>query len=146
MDNIAENRKARFDYEILETFEAGIELKGFEAKSAKGGLMQIAGAHVLIRGNEAWLVNCQIPPYQPKNSPADYDPSRTRRLLLHAQEIKRLAGLLKEKKASLTALRAYVKNNLVKIELGLGKPRKKSDKREVLKKQSARREMRGLEN
>ncbi|MDP2598895.1 MAG: SsrA-binding protein SmpB [Candidatus Liptonbacteria bacterium] len=143
MENIAENRKARFDYEILETFEAGIELKGFEAKSAKTGLMQISGSHALIRGGEAWFVNCQIPPYQPKNSPADYDPSRTRRLLLHAQEIKRLAGLLKEKKASLIAIRAYVKNNLVKIELGLGKPRKKSDKREVLKKRSARREMRG---
>ncbi|HUZ92513.1 MAG TPA: SsrA-binding protein SmpB [Candidatus Paceibacterota bacterium] len=141
-DTIALNRRARFDYEIAETFEAGIELRGFEAKSAKAGQMQLSGAHTLVRGNELWLLNSQIPAYQPKNSPLDYDPGHTRRLLMHTAEIKRIAGLMKEKKSSLIPLRAYVKKNLVKIELGLGRPRKKSDKREFLKEKSARREMR----
>ncbi len=144
-NTIAENRRARFDYEVSEMFEAGIELKGFEVKSAKAGHIQLAGSHALVRGRELWLLNSQIPPYQPKNAPPDYDPGRTRRLLLHAEEIKRLAGIVKEKKSSLIPLRAYVKNNLVKIELGLGRPKKKSDKREILKKRSHEREMRRVE-
>ncbi|OGY99846.1 MAG: SsrA-binding protein [Candidatus Liptonbacteria bacterium RIFCSPLOWO2_01_FULL_52_25] len=142
LPTIAENRRARFDYEVLETFDAGIELRGFEVKSAKTGHMQLAGGYVIVRGIELWLVNSHIPPYQPKNAPPDYKPDRNRRLLMHTEEIKRLAGLIKEKKSSLIPLRAYVKNNLIKIELGLARPRKKSDKREFIKKRSHEREMR----
>jgi SsrA-binding protein len=142
MPDIAENRRARFDYDIAETFDAGIELRGYEVKSVKGGHLQIVGARVLLRGGEAWLVNSHIPPYQPKNMPADYAEDRARRLLLTREEIKSLTGSLQEKGQMLIPLRAYLKNGFVKLELGLGRARKKSDKREVIKKRSHEREMR----
>jgi SsrA-binding protein len=142
MDTIAENRRARFDYEITDAYEAGIELRGYEVKSARGGRLQIAGARVLIRGGEAWLVNSHIPPYQPKNTPSDYEEDRARRLLLTKEEIKKLTGALQEKGLILVPLEAYLKRGFVKIKLGLGRSRKKSDKREVLKKRAHTREMR----
>lgn len=145
MEAIAENRRARFDYDILETYEAGIELRGPEVKSAKGGRMQIAGARVVIRRGEAWLVNSHIPPYQPKNTPADYEEDRSRRLLLTKNEIKNLTGSLQEKGRVLVPLRAYLKHGFIKLELALGRSRKKSDKREVLKKRTHEREMRAAE-
>lgn len=142
MDNIAENRKAHFDYEIAKNIEAGIELYGHEVKSARAGKFQIVGARVLMRGGEAWLVNSHIPPYQPKNTSDDYEPDRARRLLLAKDEIKELTGSLQEKGWTLVPLRAYLKRGLIKIELGLGRGRKKSDKREVIKKRAHNREMR----
>jgi SsrA-binding protein len=142
MPDIAENRRARFDYEIESTFDAGIELRGYEVKSAKGGRLQIAGARVLIRGGEAWLVNSHIPAYQPKNTPSDYEEDRARRLLLTKEEIKSLTGAIREKTRVLIPLRAYLKSGFIKLELGLGRQKKKSDKREVLKKRSHEREMR----
>ena len=144
MEAIAENRRARFDYVIGETYEAGIELLGHEVKSAKGGRFQIAGARVLLRGGEAWLVNSHIPPYQPKNTPADYEEDRSRRLLLTKDELKRLTGALQEKGQVLIPLRAYLKRGFIKLELGLGKQKKKSDKRETLKKRANEREMRSI--
>jgi SsrA-binding protein len=142
MDTLADNRKARFDYEITEHYEAGVELKGYEVKSAKGGRFQIVGAHVLIRGGEAWLVNSHIPPYQAKNMPADYEEDRARRLLLSKNEIKELQGILQDKSKHLIPLSAYIKKGFIKIDLGLGRSRKKSDKREVIKKRTHNREMR----
>lgn len=142
MKPIAENKKAGFDYEILEKYEAGIALSGQEVKSAKSGRFNLAGSYAVPRNGEFWLVNADIPPYQPKNAPADYDPSRSRKLLLHKNEIKTLVGKLQQKSFSLVPLRAYLKNGFIKLELGLGKSRKKSDKRELLKKRSAEREMR----
>jgi SsrA-binding protein len=139
---IAENRRARFDYEIARTYEAGIELKGYEVKSAKGGRLQVAGAHVLIRGGEAWLVNSHIPPYQTGNTPPDYEEDRARRLLLVKDEIKELQGALVDKSQHLVPLRAYIKHGLIKLELGLGRTRKKSDKREAIKKRAHQREIR----
>jgi SsrA-binding protein len=139
---IAENRRARFDYEIAETYEAGIELRGHEVKSVKNGQLQIAGSRVLIRGGEAYLVNSHVPPYQPKNTPSGYEEDRARRLLLKAGEIKELTGALQDKGNVLIPLRAYLKNGFVKLELGLGRTRKKSDKREVIKKRTHNREMR----
>lgn len=141
-NTIAENRRARFDYEISQTYEAGIELKGYEVKSAKGGRLQIAGAHVLIRGGEAWLVNAHIPPYQTGNTPTDYEEDRARRLLLSKEEIKELQGMLVDKAQHLVPLRAYLKHGFIKIDLGLGRTRKKSDKREAIKKRTHQREMR----
>jgi SsrA-binding protein len=139
---IAENRRARFDYDIGEKFEAGIELRGYEVKSAKGGHFQIAGAQVLIRGGEAWLVNSHLPPYQPKNMPAGYTEDRARKLLLAKDEIKNITGVLQDKSRRLIPLRAYLKNGFIKLELGLSRTRRKSDKREALKKRSHLREMR----
>ncbi len=140
MSVLAENRKARFDYEILETLEVGVELFGYEVKSVKAGKMQLPGSYVIIRGGEAYLVNATIPAFQPKNAPADYDPSRARRVLLHKPEISRLAGLL-ENKQYLIPLSAHLKRGFIKLELGLGRHRKKADKREVIKKRETRREI-----
>lgn len=139
---IAENRRARFDYEILQKYEAGIALAGHEVKSAKGGRLQIAGAHVLIRGGEAWLINAHIPPYQQGNTPADYEEDRARRLLLSKTEIKELQGALIDKSRHVIPLSAYLKHGFIKIELGLGRSRRKSDKREAIKKRAHQREMR----
>jgi SsrA-binding protein len=139
---IAENRRARFDYEIKENYEAGIELQGHEVKSAKSGALQIAGSHVLVRGGEAWLVNSQLPAYQPKNAPVDYEIDRVRRLLLSRKELETLSETLKDKSTRIVPLRAYLKHGLIKLDIGVGKSRRKSDKREVIKKRSHRREMR----
>ena len=138
---IAENRKARFDYLIEETIEAGIKLLGFEVKSAKHGKLELAGSYVIIRGGEAWLINSKIAAEQPKNSPAEYDSSRIRKLLISKKEISRLAGLLDQKTYSAVALSAKVKKNLIKIEIGIGRSKKKSDKREVIKKRDVLREI-----
>lgn len=145
MPDIAENRRARFDYEIAEMYEAGIELRGHEVKSVKNGQFQIAGSRVLIRGGEAYLVNSHVPPYQPKNMPSGYEEDRARRLLLKSAEIKELTGALQDKGNVLIPLRAYIKSGFIKLELGLGRTRKKSDKREVIKKRAHNREMRGAE-
>ncbi len=144
-DILAENRRAGFDYEISQKYEAGIELKGHEVKSAKGGRLQVAGAHVIIRGGEAWLVNSHIPPYQAGNMPPDYEEDRARRLLLSKNEIREVQGALIDKAHHLVPLRAYLKHGLIKLELGLGRTRKKSDKREAIKKRSHQREIRAGE-
>ncbi len=97
MAHYAENRKARFDYEILEKYESGIELLGSEVKSVRGGLMSLEGAFVIVRGGEAYLINSNIPPYQPKNAPKDYDPLRNRKLLLTKKETRELSASEKNK-------------------------------------------------
>lgn len=145
MSVLAENRKARFDYEILETFEAGVELLGFEVKAIRAGRLELPGSYVIIRGGEAYLVNAKLPAYQPKNAPADYDPAHVRRVLLHKEEIKRLAGFL-ETNHYLIPLSAHSKKGLIKLELGLARKRKKSDKREVIKKREAFKKIRSRED
>ena len=142
MENISENRRARFDYDIKERFEAGIVLHGHEVKSAKNGQLQIAGAQVFIRGGEAWLMNSRIPAYQSKNMPSDYSDDRARKLLLAKKEIARIAGILHDKSERLIPLRAYLNHGFIKLELGIGRMRKKSDQRDVLKKRAHLREMR----
>lgn len=139
---LAENRRARFDYDILEIYEAGIELLGHEVKSVKGGRMSLAGSYAAIREGSLWLMNAAVPPYQPKNVPPEYEPTRTRRLLLRRDEIKKLTGRLHEKGLTLVPLEAHVRRGLVKITLGLCRARKKHDKRELLKRRTAEREMR----
>lgn len=137
-----ENKRARYDYEILETYEAGLELRGFEAKAAQVGRFNLAGAYVVIRDNQAWLLNADIPAYQPKNTPADYDSKRTRRLLLKKQEIKELLGKIQAKNLTLLPLKVYNKNHRIKLEIGLAKSRKKHDKRELIKKREVQRQIR----
>lgn len=144
MKIIAENRRARFDYEILEKFEAGVELNGQEVKSAKLGRLNLSSSYAVIKNGEAWLLNAEIPAYQPKNAPVDYDSKRTRRLLLRATEIKSLTGRLNEKGLALVALNAHLNKNLIKIDLALARSRKKHDKRELLKKKTTEREIRNL--
>lgn len=141
MKDIAANRRAYFDYEILETYEAGIELLGFEVKAAKNGRMNLAGAFVVVRDTNASLVNAAIAPYQPKNTPPDYNPERSRRLLLHKSELKELLGAASRKGLTIVPLKAYTKRNRIKLLIGLGRHKKKGDKREVIKKREAAREI-----
>lgn len=134
MAEITRNKKAYFDYEIMETFQAGLALKGFEVKAIKSGKMNIAGSFVIIRGNQAYLLNADIPPYQPLNTPAGYDPQRTRTLLLTKEEIKRLLGLSQQKGLTLIPLRVYTAHNLIKLEFGVCRGKKQYEKREKIKK------------
>lgn len=140
--DISTNKRAYFDYQILETYEAGIQLKGFEVKAIRTGHINLAGSYAVIRNNQLWLLNADIPPYQPKNIPRDYDSKRTRRLLLKSSEIKNLIGRVQEKGLTLVPLKVYTKNRRIKIEIGLAKSRKEFDKREVIKKREAQRQIR----
>ncbi len=139
---IAENRRARFDYEVLEKIEAGIVLAGHEVKSAKTGLLNLGGSYGLIRGGEAYLFNASIQPFPGANVPPGYDPSHMRTLLLEKKQIRTLEGKLKEARFTLIPLRAFVTRNLIKIELGLAKSKKSEDKRESIKKRETDREIR----
>ncbi|OHA61624.1 MAG: SsrA-binding protein [Candidatus Wildermuthbacteria bacterium RIFCSPLOWO2_02_FULL_47_9c] len=137
----AENRKAHFIYEILEKFQAGLALNGQEVKSIKAGRIQLAGAYVIPRGEELFLVGAHVPAYQPANAPADYNPERDRKLLLHKEEIRYLLGKAKEKGLTLAPLRVYTDKRNLKLEVGLARGKKKVDKREVIKKREAEREI-----
>jgi len=142
----ARNKRAYFDYEILDKFEAGIQLKGFEVKAIKSGRLNLAGSHVIVRDNGVQLLNADIPPYQPMNTPEGYDSKRTRRLLLNKDEIKSLVGKAHEAGLTLVPLRVYSKRDLIKVEIGLAKSRKAKDKRELLKKRATLREIRDAKN
>lgn len=142
MANYAENRKARFDYEILEKYEAGIELLGTEVKSVRGGRMSLEGAFIIVRGGEVYLINANIPPYQIKNAPKDYDPLRNRRLLLTKKEINELAGNEKNKSLTIVPISVYNKGRKIKVGIALVKGKKKRDKRESIKKRETDREIR----
>jgi len=139
---LSENKRAYFDYDILDKYEAGIELFGFEVKSVKNHRINLSGSYVVIKNNQAWLINADISPYQPKNTPEDYNSKRTRRLLLKRSEINTLTGKTREKGLTLVPLKAYIKNRKIKIEIGLGRIRKKTDKRELIKKREVKKEIR----
>jgi SsrA-binding protein len=138
----AENRKAHFNYEVLEKYETGIELLGTEVKSVRGGQMSLEGAFVIIRGGEAYLINANIPPYQIKNAPKDYDPLRNRKLLLTKKENAELAGSEKNKSLTIVPISVYNKGRKIKLEIALVKGKKKFDKRETIKKRDTDREIR----
>ena len=138
----AENRRARFDYAILETFEAGIVLSGQEVKSVRSGKMDLSSSHAIFQKRELWLFNATIPPYQPTNMPTGYEADQKRKLLLHKEELRKLTISLKEKGLFLIPLRVYDKKGLIKLEIGLAKKKKKSDHRDDLKKKATMREIR----
>ena len=142
MANYAENRKARFNYEILEKYEAGIELLGVEVKSVRDGQISLEGAFVIVRGGEVFLINANIPPFQPKNAPKDYDPLRNRKLLLTKKEIAELAASEKNKSLTIVPISLYNKGRKIKVEIALSKGKKKFDKRETIKKRDTDREIR----
>ncbi len=134
------NRKAHFNYEILDRFEAGIELKGTEVKALRDNKANVSDAYAIIRAGEAFIINLHISPYDPA-SQFNHDPLRTRKLLLHKQEIIKLTTQLQQKGLTLIPLKLFFKKGRVKIELGLGKGKKVHDKRETLKKRDTEREM-----
>lgn len=137
----AENRRATFDYEILERYEAGLALLGGEVKSVQHGRATISGAQVLFRGGIPYLVGADIQAYQPNNAGEGYDPLRPRALLLNKKEIAELFDAL-EQKLTIVAIKLYNKGRTIKVEIGIARRRKKSDKREFLKKKTDVREMR----
>jgi len=139
---IVENKKALFNYEVLEKFKAGIVLSGQEVKSIKTGKISLQGAFVVLKNEEAFLIGANIPPYQPKNAPKDYDPQRSRKLLLKKSEIRHLIGKTKQKGLTMIPLRVYTERGKIKLEFGIARGKKKVDKREEIKKREVEREIR----
>lgn len=138
---VADNRQARFRYEILETYEAGIELKGTEVKSIREAKANLRDGYALIRNGEAWLLNVHVSPYEKSSDYFNHDPRRTRRLLLHRQEIRKLIGKVEQQGLTLVPLKMYMKRGLVKISIALCKGKKIHDKRESLKERQDQRDM-----
>jgi SsrA-binding protein len=138
---VATNRKANHDYAILDRYEAGIALFGSEIKSIRAGRINIKEGYVLIEGRQAWLLGAHISPYDPA-SMANHDPLRKKRLLMHRKEIVKLLEAQQQKGLAIVPLRVYLKKGLAKIEIGLGRGLKKYDKRQVIAKRDAEREIR----
>ncbi len=141
MANLAHNSKAKFDYEILETFTAGLELLGAEVKSVRGGKMNLAGSFIGVRGHEAYLLGAEIPPYQPKNSPENYDSTRPKKLLLTKSEIEMLSTAEGTKGLTIVPLSVYNKGRFIKLDLAVARGKKKFDKRQAIKKRDVERDL-----
>ena len=137
---IATNRRARYEYEILETLEAGLVLRGTEVKSLRSGLVNFKDSYATVRNGEVWLVGCHISPYS-HGTDANHAPERDRKLLLHDREIKRLTGKIAERGLTLVPLKLYFKNGRAKLEVGLARGKKLHDKRSALREREVRREM-----
>ena len=138
---MVENRKAKFEFEILETLEAGLELFGFEVKSVKLRRVSLDGSYVFPRRGEFFLVGATIAPYQPKNTPKDYDQARERKLLLHKKEINYLIGKAATKGLTILPLRVYTKGARIKLEMAIARRIKKYDQRERIKEREAKRKI-----
>lgn len=141
MATLIQNKKVRFNYEVAETFEAGMELFGFEVKSLRNKQGSLDGAHVIVRGGEVFLVGASISPYQPANTPKEYDRKRNRRLLLNKKEIARLSSFENQKGLTIVPISVYSKGTKIKIEIGVAKGKKKYDKRETIKKRDTEKEL-----
>lgn len=136
----AGNRRARHDYEILDTFEAGIVLRGSEVKSLREGKAQLTEAYARADDGELWLHGCHIPPYSHAGPSTNHDPDRARKLLMHRVEIDRLADRVARDRLSLVPLSIYFREGTAKVELALGRGRKKADKRRAIAERDAKRE------
>jgi len=141
MSTYIQNRKARFNFDILETFEAGLVLQGHEVKSIRASKGKLDGAHVIIRGGEAFLVGVSITAFQPANTPKSYEPERPRKLLLSKKELAHIEQ--QTEKASLTCvpLKLYNNGRNIKLEIALARGKKKHDKRESLKSRDSKRDI-----
>jgi SsrA-binding protein len=141
MANYAENRKVRFDYEILEEYEAGIVLVGHEVKAVRLGKISLPGSHVTVRGGEAYLIGAEIQPYQEKNTPEGYEARRNRKLLLSKSEIAHLSNIDSKKGLTIVPISVYNSKRNVKVRIAVVRGKKSKDKRETLKKRSLDREI-----
>ena len=139
--SLIEHKKARLNFEILEEFEAGIELLGHEVKSLRGKHGKLEGSHIIVRGSEAYVIGMSIPPYQPSNTPKDYDPERSRRLLLTKKELTQLSEAESQKGLTIVPISVYNKGQKLKVRVAIARGRKKYDKRDVLKKKDAKRDI-----
>lgn len=138
---ITVNRKARHDYFIDETYEAGIVLKGAEIKSIRAGRVNLRDSFVLVRDGEAWVHNMHISPYRQGSTHEQLDSKRPRKLLLHKRQIGRLAGLVAQKGVTIVPLKLYLKHNLAKLEIAVATGKKQYDKRRDIKEREAEREI-----
>ncbi len=137
---VANNRKAGFEYFLLEHFEAGLALQGSEIKSIRAGQMSLAEAYVDIRDGEAWLVESHVAPYEQANR-FNHDPKRPRRLLLHKKELRKLWDFVRQKGVTIVPVKVYLKNGRAKIEIALAKGKKLHDKRDSIAKRDQEREL-----
>lgn len=137
---LARNRRASYDYFIEDTVEAGVVLQGTEIKSIRAGRINLQDAHARIDNGEAFIINMHISPYEQGNR-HNHDPTRTRKLLLHRKEIDKLVGLTQRQGFTLVPLRVYIKNGFAKILIGVGKGKKRHDKREDLKQKQMKRDI-----
>jgi len=144
MKTFAINKRANYDYEILEKIESGLVLAGYEVKSIKTGHLSLKGAYVTIKDNEAYLTNANIPAYQPLNMPDSYDSERSRKVLIHKRQLKSLIGKIKQKGLTLVPIKVYSKHGLIKLEFGVGKGKRKIDKRENIRKREDEVKMRRM--
>ena len=138
--SIAVNRRARHLYEVLETVEAGLVLRGTEVKSLRAGQVNFKDSYATVRSGEGWLLGCHISPYS-HGTDANHNPERDRKLLLHRRELARLSGKIAERGLTLVPLRLYFKDGRAKVELGLARGRKLHDKRSALREREEKREM-----
>jgi len=138
---LIQNKKAFFNYEITEKFTAGVELLGTEVKTLRNKQGSLDGAYVIVRGGEAYLIGSNIPAHQPKNVSEDFDPKRNRRLLLNKKEIAVLANASEDKGLTVVPIELYNSGKLIKLSLGIGKGKKKFDKREDIKKRESNRDI-----
>jgi SsrA-binding protein len=137
--SITENRKARFNYEIIQTFPAGIELTGQEVKSIRAGKISLTGAYISVRGGEAFLLGADIQPYQPKNA-RDFDPLRPRKLLMSKVELAELALAEGTKGLTIVPISVYNRGRFLKVDVAIARGKKKFDKRETIKKRDTERD------
>lgn len=135
------NKKAYFDYELLEQYEAGVVLTGAEVKAIRASKASLNGAYVIVRGGEAFLVNASVSPYQVANTKKSYDPERARKLLLSKKELAELERGSEQNGLTIVALKWYNKNRHLKLLIALARGKKKADKRETLKERSAKRDI-----
>ncbi len=142
MPAYVKNNKAFFNYEITEKLVAGIELFGFEVKALRSGQGSLEGSYVTVRGAEAFLIGVNIPPFQQKNTPKEYDPLRNRKLLITKKEIEKLGEIEKKKGLTIVPISVYNAGRKIKVELGIARGKKQFDKRETIKKRDSDREIR----
>ncbi len=139
--NLAVNRKARHDYHIYDTYEAGLALTGAEIKSMRAGQVNLRDSYVVIRNGEAWVTGMHVAPYRHAADQQDYEPKRDRRLLLHRWEIRRLQAQARERGYTIVPLRLYLKRNRAKLEIALARGKKLYDKRDALRKRETNRQI-----
>lgn len=137
---VATNRKARHEYYLLETLEAGLELRGSEIKSIRAGQISLAEAYVQVDGRQAWLMDAHVAPYE-QASRYNHDPRRPRRLLLHSSEIRRLWDAVRQKGVTIVPLQVYLKEGKAKLEIAVAKGKKLYDKRAAMAERDAKREI-----
>jgi len=138
---LVQHKKFHLHFDVIEKYEAGIELAGFEVKSLRNKLGSLDGAYVILRGGEPFLVNAYIPSYQPANAPPDYDPYRPRKLLLSKKEIRELSELEKQARLTIVPKLMYNKGRYIKLEIAVARGKKKYDKREHIKKKDVQRDI-----